>query len=384
MTRKCYNKGRKIFNINEDVKKDLEHCNVLKEKTKVQSDKGEGQVGSGRIEKVKEIKKLKNNKIIPDIKLLEQDVLKSIIGQDSQVKKIVTAIYRSIYFDTLKSNVLIIGNSGTGKTETIRQIAKRLNIPYTIEDATKYTKEGYYGADVNDMIYNLIENANNDIKRAQHGIIIIDEIDKKVSDELESDISGSDVLKSLLKIIEGTKIKDGIIDFDTKNLIVIFMGAFSGLEKIREKRVEVNNIGFNYAKDFSIKQDESKTKFLKKDLVKFGMPEEFVGRIDTIIEMNKLTKEDLVKILRNSNLSIFRKYQKELKRKGIVLSYDGKLFELIAEKSMDLDTGARELSNTVNYIFENIIYDVMANPNKFQKCNLSLNIVNDNSKYTLL
>lgn len=120
--------------------------------------------------------------------------------EEEQVRQIITAIYRAINFKTIKSNVLVIGNSGTGKTETIKQIAKRLHIPYTIEDATKYTQEGYYGADVNDMIYNLLENANLDIEKAQKGIIVIDEIDKKAGHE-ENDVSGTKVLKSLLKII---------------------------------------------------------------------------------------------------------------------------------------------------------------------------------------
>lgn len=113
------------------------------------------------------------------------------------------------------------------------------------------------------------------------------------------------------------------------------------------------------------------------------MPKEFVGRIDTIIEMNKLTKQNLSLILKKSKLSIFRRYQTELKQKGVLLSYNGKLFECIAEKSLTIDTGARELSNTVNYMFENIVYDILANPNKFKKCTLNLDIVNDNTKYEL-
>lgn len=114
------------------------------------------------------------------------------------------------------------------------------------------------------------------------------------------------------------------------------------------------------------------------------MPEEFVGRVDTIIEMNKLTKEDLALILKKSKLSIFRKYQAELREKGIVLSYNGKLFERIAEKSLALDTGARELSNTVNHMFENIMYDIFTNPYKYQKCILELEIVEDNTRYKLI
>lgn len=159
------------------------------------------------------------------------------------------------------------------------------------------------------------------------------------------------------------------------------MGAFSGMDKIRDKRLNANQLGFATNKSNTI--DGTKSKFLKKDLVEYGMPEEFVGRIDTIIEMNNLTKEDLTLILRKSKLSIFRKYQTELRQMGISLSYDGKLFERIAEESLALDTGARELSNTVNYIFDNIVYDVLANPGKFAKCKLDLDIVHDNTKYEL-
>lgn len=338
----------------------------------------------------------KKNKL-PNIKTTERNVLQYIIGQDKQVRQIITAIYRAINFKTIKANVLIIGNSGTGKTETIRQICKRLHIPYTIEDATKYTKEGYYGADVNDMIYNLLECANHDFEKAQNGIIVIDEIDKKAGHE-GNDISGADVLKSLLKIIEGTTIKipspddpfsEEMIEFDTKNIIIIFLGAFDGLEEIREKRLNTKRLGFKSERSDEVPQKQN-SRFLKQDLVEYGMTEEFVGRIDTIIEMNKLTKQDLTLILKKSKLSIFRRYQAELKKRGIVLSYSDKLFELIAEESLALDTGARELSNTVNYMFENIMYDILAEPekykftpNKYRECVLDLKLVHDNTRYEL-
>lgn len=326
---------------------------------------------------------------LPNIKSLESDVLKYIIGQDEHIKEIVTAIYKAKKFKTLDSTILIIGNSGTGKTATIKQIAKRLNIPYTIEDATKYTQEGYWGANVEDIIYNLLENAQYDFEKAKNGIIIVDEIDKKSGHD-EHDVAGVKVLESMLKITEGTIIKipdpndpfaEETQDFDTKDIIFIFLGAFSGLDKIRDKRLNNNPLGF--VNPQNQKQNAQKNCFLKQDLVEYGMTEEFVGRIDTMIEMNKLTKQDLALILKKSELSIFRKYQGELRSKGITLVYDENLFELIAEKSMALDTGARELSNTVNYIFANILYDVLANPNKYSNCKLFLEIVEDNTKYEL-
>lgn len=332
----------------------------------------------------------KRDKRIRNIKQVEKDVLQCIIGQDKQVKEIITAIYRGIYFKSIKSNTLIIGDSGTGKTETIIQIAKRLHLPYTVEDATNYSKVGYYGDNVEDMIFNLIENADGNLERAQNGIIIIDEIDKKVSGN-KNDVSGVEVLKSLLKMIEGTTIKvtkeedtyyGEVVDFDTKNILIVFLGAFSGLEKIRDKRLNRQALGFasSNMKENTMKND----KFTKKDLMDYGMPKEFVGRIDTIIQMKTLTKQDLVTILRKSKLSIFRRYQNELRKRGITLDYDGKLFEKIAEEAMSAGTGARELSNVVNSMFTNIIYDVMAEERRYTKCKLSLDIVEDNTRYELL
>lgn len=342
------------------------------------------------LKKVQDFEKKKSyTRRVPSIQNLEKDVLQCIIGQDKQVRQIITAIYRSIKLKNIKSNVLIIGNSGTGKTETIKQVAKRLNIPYTIEDATKYTQEGYYGNNVEDMVYNLIDNANGDLERAEKGIIVIDEIDKKAGRGIERDVAGAEVLKSLLKIIEGTTIAyispENIINeeftsFDTKNLIIIFLGAFEGLDEIRQKRLNQNPLGF--VKNADVRKTDER--YLKKDLVEYGMPEEFVGRIDTIIEMNKLDKENLTLIMKKSKLSVFLKYENELKRKGLTLVYDEeKLFENIAEASLELDTGARELANTVNYIFENIIYDILVNPKKYTKCILDSGIVYDNTKYQL-
>lgn len=330
-------------------------------------------------------------KQVPDIKELQESVLQCIIGQDEQVKEIITAIYRAIFFPMIKSNILIIGKSGVGKTETIKQIAARLHIPYTIEDATKYTQEGYYGADVTDMLYNLLDNANNNVGKAERGIIVIDEIDKKAGNNGEHDVSGVEVLKSLLKIIEGTKVvlplpyvdevtgEFGDINFDTKNLIIVFMGAFAGLDKIREKRLNTNQLGFATQSTTKIQT----TRFIKKDLINYGMPEEFVGRLDTIIEMNSLNKVNLTQILKASKLSIFKKYQTELFNIGILMSYSSEIFEAIAEESLSIDTGARELSNIVNRIFEKIIYEVLSNPGKFKKCMLSMDIIHDNSKYIL-
>lgn len=330
------------------------------------------------------------NKPLPKIKDVENEVLKNIVGQDMQIREILTEIYKSIIYENLKSNILIIGKSGTGKTETVTQIAKRLNIPYAIEDATKYTKEGYVGFDVSEMISNLLESADNNLERAEKGLLIIDEIDKKASLKAD-DPSGKEVLQSLLKIIEGTKVKVRVgqflsareVDFDTRNVTVVLMGAFEGIEEIREKRLNVKKMGFQ-AGTASRKSIPKKERLInKQDLKNYGFPNEFVGRIDNIVEMNELKKGALAKILKNSELSIFRRYEAALLKEGIKLSYSLNIFSKIAEESLLLDTGARELSNTVNYVFSKIMYDVMANPGAYTKCRITARTVDDNTKYKL-
>ena len=332
-------------------------------------------------------KKAKARKIkLPNIIALQQNVKKYIIGQDKAVDRIVLAIYRSLKIQTIKTNILVIGKSGSGKTETMKQIANALKLPYTIEDATKFTKEGYVGKDVEEMVYNLFDNAMGDIKKAERGMLIIDEIDKKINSDSQSDISGKDVLNSLLKIVEGTKVPLGGDGFempdilpeyiDTSKMVVVFMGAFSGIEEERKKRLYKGpkQIGFGEEREeTTVVQDE---RYTKEDLIAYGMPIEFAGRIDTIVEFEQLTKESLAQIARKSKLSIFRKYEKYLAQNGIILEYEDSVFDEIAQKAITKNTGAREISNVVNELFEPILYKVFtAEKGKYKKCVLDKTFV---------
>ena len=340
------------------------------------------------LEKKKEKKrKLKN------IVTIENRVKRYIVGQDYPVRQVITAMYKAQTFNNIKSNILIIGKSGTGKTETINQISRLLKIPYTIEDATKFTSEGYYGRDVVDMIYDLLNNADNDYEKARRGILAIDEIDKKVGHEdTSNDVAGVEVLKSMLKIIEGTTVRVEIpkkidcwdfddIDFDTSNLIVVMMGCFPGIDKIRDKRLNINRLGFDTSEKTS--KNSRQNRILKKDLIDYGMPEEFVGRIDTIVEMNRLTVDDLEQILKHSKLSIMKAYIKELRKLGLKIKYSDNLCRIIEEEALQIDTGARELKNVVNDVFEGVLYKIFSNPNVYKKCVLSDEIVKDNTRYEL-
>ena len=338
-------------------------------------------------------KKKKKKKKVKFIGFVENDVKRYIIGQDYPVRQIITAVYKALTFKKIKSNILIIGKSGTGKTETVKQIARVLNIPCTIEDATKYTSEGYYGADVTDMVYNLVENAGYDFEKARKGILAIDEIDKKLGHEdTSNDVAGVEVLKSLLKIIEGTTMKVDLPDpgvewmfdtrsFDTSGLIVVMMGCFPGIDKIRDKRLNINRIGYDMSEKLS--ENSRQKRILKKDLIEYGMPEEFVGRIDTIVEMNKLTVDDLEQILKRSKLSIMRAYKAELKKLGVKVRYSDNLCKIIAEEALQIDTGARELKNVVNDVFGDALYRIFSNPKTYKKCVLSDEVVEDNTRYEL-
>src|SRR5574344_2610525 len=223
---------------------------------------------------------------MPPIDVLEEMVLENIIGQDDQVRKVVTAIYKQQKYESLHSAIMIVGASGTGKTEMIKQIGSEIKVPFITEIATAYTKEGYVGGSVDEIISHLISAANNDVKLAERGIIFIDEIDKKAGFDNE-DVGGNAVLKSLLKMVEGTKIPvivsekeekqtamgkmlfddEKEIMFDTSKVIFIFAGAFSGIDKIVAKRTGSKNIGFNREDNLSVLSK----KICKQDLIEYGI-----------------------------------------------------------------------------------------------------------------
>lgn len=338
----------------------------------------------------------KKRRRLPTIQETEKFILDTVKGQDEQVRSIVTAAYRSIKFDNIKSKVLIIGKSGTGKTEIMRQLAKKLGRVFVTEDANEFTQEGYYGRDVSEIVMDLLQEANNDIEEAQKGIIFIDEIDKKAGCATETrDVSGRGVLNSLLKLVEGKVMKvpapldeweDGpeTYDFDTSKLIIFFAGAFDGIDAIAKKRTHSSTLGFCGNRSNGTKTAKSTLKYTKEDLIEYGFPEEFVGRIDTIVQMNELSESVLVQILETSKASAIKSYEKALKKYKIVLKYDKSLLEDIAKKAASRHTGARELMNVVNYIFDRILYEVMsAKKGQYKECILLDGVVEDNTKFIL-
>lgn len=313
----------------------------------------------------------------------------SIINQDEAIKKIIVQIYKyALFGKDMKSNILIYGPSGVGKTALINEIAKIIDYPVHVEDMTSYTASGFKGASTEDILIHLYKNAGEDITKAEHSILFLDEIDKKAGKDADTSIANEDVLKSLLKIIEGGVFNveldafGNTIKFDTSNLLIIAGGAFTDLYNNQAKEKK-NVVGFN--NDVKSINNEVKygTELTIKDFEKFGMPLEFMGRFKTIIRMNTLRKEDLISILKNSNLSELKKYINAFEKKGIKLDLPEEVYEKIANIASGYGTGARGLNLVVDKIFENVLYEVFENTNDLEEITLGKDIVENNSDFTL-
>jgi len=282
-----------------------------------------------------------------------------VVGQDSAKIAISVAVYNHYKrirnktdTEIEKSNLLMIGESGSGKTLTVKTIAKLFDLPYVIADATSLTEAGYVGEDAENLIRRLIQNADDDIERAQEGIIFIDEIDKKSRKSESSgsnrDVSGEGVQQALLKIIEGTKVKvtdsyDETIDFDTKNVLFICSGAFVGLDEIIRKNRSKTTIGIGA----SLTSKDQFSRMVKtvtpEDLIKYGIIPEFVGRCPVTIVFDDLTPEVMLKILKEPKNNIVSQFKALFKYEGIILDFDDKYLQNVAEECLRQKVGARGL-----------------------------------------
>ena len=304
-----------------------------------------------------------------------------VVGQSRAKRALAVAVYNHYKringsgnpdVEIEKSNILMIGPTGSGKTYIARSLAKVLGVPFAIADATTLTEAGYVGEDVENVLLKLIKAANDDIKKAERGIVYIDEIDKIARSgenrSITKDVSGEGVQHALLKILEGTVAsvppqggrkhpQQEMLKIDTRNILFICGGAFAGIEKIVERENNKNTIGFGKA--FDKKEEKTLSEQLRgltpQDLMKFGLTPEFVGRLPIFVALDELDEEAMVRILTEPRNSLVKQYQKLLELDGVELEFEDEALREIAQIAMRKNTGARGL----RAIMENIMQDIM-------------------------
>ena len=304
-----------------------------------------------------------------------------VIGQDEAKKALSVAVYnhykrvlaaRNLDVELQKSNILMLGPTGSGKTLLAQTLARMLNVPFAIADATTLTEAGYVGEDVENILLKIIQAADYDIDRAQYGIIYIDEIDKitrkSENASITRDVSGEGVQQALLKILEGTVASvppqggrkhphQEFIQIDTTNILFICGGAFEGIDKIIEARKDTKAIGFGA--EVAAKDERNVGEILKEvmpeDFIKFGLIPEFIGRVPVVVTLDALDEQALIRILREPKNSLTKQYHKLFELDGVELDFEDDALELVAKKSLERKTGARGL----RAIMENSLMDLM-------------------------